>query len=192
MASQASSSRSGEQPRHDDPKQAGPASGEASAGSAAPSGARLESFEAFWPYYVGEHGSAWTRRLHFVGTTAAGLCLASAIATRRPALVLGALVAGYGPAWASHFFVEKNRPATFTYPLWSLLADFKMWSMIARGTMDAEVARVLAEREAAAAHGGARTGSNGAAASDGGVQPTVTAPGSTAGSPAHGGRGVLN
>lgn len=126
--------------------------------------ARLGSFEEFWPYYVGEHRGAWTRRLHFVGTTAAGLCLASAIASRRPGLALGALVAGYGPAWVSHFFVEKNRPATFTYPLWSLLADFKMWSMIARGTMDAEVERVTAERDAAPMSGEqARAGGTSAA-----------------------------
>lgn len=183
MASQASSPRSGEQPRHDDPKQADAGSGDAST-SAAPAGERLASFEAFWPYYVGEHSAEWTRRLHFVGTTAAGLCLASAIATRRPALVLGALVAGYGPAWASHFFVEKNRPATFTYPLWSLLADFKMWSMIARGRMDAEVARVVAEREAAAE--GVRAGTHRAAPVS--AEPTVTAPGSSVAA----GRGVLN
>ncbi len=111
---------------------------------------RIPDFEAFWPYYVGEHAKKLTRTLHFVGTTAAGVTLAAAIATRKPALVLGALVAGYGPAWVSHFFIEKNRPATFTYPLWSLLADFKMWGMTAAGTMDAEVERVLREREAQA------------------------------------------
>jgi hypothetical protein len=112
---------------------------------------RIASFEEFWPYYVGEHADKRTRTLHFVGTAAAVACLATAIVTRRPKLALGALVAGYGPAWVSHFFIEKNRPATFKYPAWSLLADFKMWGMIASGTMDAEVERVLAEREAQAA-----------------------------------------
>ncbi len=108
---------------------------------------RYESFEAFWPYYVGEHSKKATRWMHFVGTTAAFGCLAGAVLTRRPALVAAALVAGYGPAWASHYFVEQNRPATFTYPLWSLLADFKMWGLMARGEMDAEVERVRAESE---------------------------------------------
>ena len=59
-----------------------------------------------------------------------------------------ALVAGYGPAWIGHFFIEKNRPATFTYPTWSLLADFKMWSKIARGKMDRTVERAMATKEA--------------------------------------------
>lgn len=108
---------------------------------------RIQTFEAFWPYYVGEHADPTTRTLHFAGTTAAALCLAAAIATRRPALLLTGLVAGYGPAWISHFFIEKNRPATFKYPRWSLLADLKMWSMIAAGKMDAEVERVLSERD---------------------------------------------
>jgi hypothetical protein len=112
---------------------------------------RYESFEAFWPYYVGEHSKKATRWMHFVGTTAAFGCVAAAVVTRRPALVAAALVAGYGPAWASHFFVENNRPATFTYPLWSLMADFKMWGLMARGEMGAEVDRVRGEAEQARA-----------------------------------------
>lgn len=105
---------------------------------------RYESFEEFWPFYVREHSNKWTRRFHFVGTTAAVSLLGVAAIKRRPALVPLALVAGYGPAWISHFFIEKNRPATFKYPLWSLLADFKMWGKIARGRMDREVARATA------------------------------------------------
>lgn len=112
-------------------------------------GRRYQTFEEFWPYYVSEHASEWTRALHFAGTTIAGLCLASAIAARRPSLILGALVGGYGPAWVSHFFIEKNRPATFTYPTWSLLADLRMWSLIAQGKMQAEVDRVLSDRDLA-------------------------------------------
>ena len=50
-------------------------------------------------------------------------------------------VSGYGFAWYSHFFIEKNRPATFNYPLWSLLGDFKMFGLMCRGRMDAEVKR---------------------------------------------------
>lgn len=114
---------------------------------------RIESFEEFWPYYVGEHDDVWTRRLHLAGTTAALGTLAYALLKRRPALVPLALVAGYGPAWVSHFFIEKNRPATFTYPAWSLAADFVMAAKMLTGQMDAEVARVRAakaERAAAA------------------------------------------
>ena len=104
---------------------------------------RIPNFEQFWPYYVREHQNKTTRILHFIGTTAAVATACAAVLTRRPALVGAALVVGYGPSWIGHFFIEKNRPATFKYPLWSLLADFKMWGKIAAGTMDAEVERVL-------------------------------------------------
>lgn len=106
---------------------------------------RIESFEKFWPFYVREHSKKATRVLHFVGTTTAAAVLGTAIATRNPKLIPLALVGGYGPAWISHFFIEKNRPATFKYPLWSLLADLKMWTKIATGTMDAEVEKAMAE-----------------------------------------------
>lgn len=125
---------------------------------------RFETFEQFWPYYVREHAKPLTRWMHFVGTTVAVSIALSAL--RRPSragfLVPAALVAGYGPAWISHFFVENNRPATFTYPRWSLLADFKMWGLIVAGKMDAEVARVLAEYDARAQSNGAPKGNNAA------------------------------
>lgn len=104
---------------------------------------RIESFEKFWPFYVREHQKKTTRVLHFIGTTAAVATLGLAVIKRKPSLVAAALVVGYGPAWIGHFFVEKNRPATFKYPLWSLLSDFRMWGKMASGTMDAEVERVL-------------------------------------------------
>jgi hypothetical protein len=106
---------------------------------------RYRTFEDFWPYYVREHGKKATRSMHFAGTTAAAACLVAAAVTRRPGLVGVALVAGYGPAWISHFFIENNRPATFTYPLWSLRGDLRMWRMIASGTMDGEVERLKRE-----------------------------------------------
>ncbi len=105
---------------------------------------RYRTFEEFWPYYVREHAKKSTRRLHFAGTTAAVAILGYAAVARRPSLIPVALVAGYGPAWIGHFFIEKNRPATFKYPLWSLLSDFRMWGKMASGTMDAEVERVMA------------------------------------------------
>lgn len=108
---------------------------------------KYESFEEFWPFYVKEHSKKSTRVLHFVGTTCALGCVAGAVLLKKPWLLAAAPVAGYGFAWASHFFVEKNRPATFTYPTWSLKADFVMWSKMVRGEMDAEVERVMnAER----------------------------------------------
>jgi hypothetical protein len=105
---------------------------------------RIQSFAEFWPFYVREHSKKTTRILHFVGTTVATAIAATAIVKRQPALIPLALVAGYGPAWIGHFFVENNRPASFKYPLWSFAADYVMWSKIAAGTMDAEVERCMA------------------------------------------------
>lgn len=118
------------------------------------------SFEEFWPFYVSQHSKKATRTLHFIGSTLALGAVAAAALTRRPALLVGAPLAGYGFAWVSHFFVEQNKPATFTYPLWSLMGDARMWWMTATGAMDAEVERVAASNgidhaeppHAAAAH----------------------------------------
>lgn len=113
--------------------------------------ARIQSFEEFWPFYVAEHSKPLTRKLHFVGTSAAMICVGGAVLLRRPSLLLAAAVVGYGPAWVSHFFIEKNRPASFKYPAWSFAADLVMWSKIVDGTMDAEVERVMAAKADAAA-----------------------------------------
>jgi hypothetical protein len=110
---------------------------------------RYTSFEEFWPYYVREHASKTTRLLHFVGTTGALACLGGALVLGKPRLLALAPLAGYGPAWVGHFFVEKNRPATFKYPLWSLRADIRMYGLMLRGAMDAEVDRVAAGSPAA-------------------------------------------
>jgi hypothetical protein len=105
---------------------------------------RYESFEEFWPFYVRQHSKKTTRTLHFLGSTLALGAIVAAVVKRRPALLLGAPLAGYGFAWVSHFFVEQNKPATFTYPLWSLMGDARMWWRTANGEMDAEAARVAA------------------------------------------------
>lgn len=105
----------------------------------------FQSFEEFWPYYVKEHRKKATRVLHFIGTTGAMACVAGGLLTRRKWLLALAPVVGYGPAWASHFFIEKNCPATFTHPLWSLRGDLRMWWKMVKREMDDEVARVLAD-----------------------------------------------
>jgi hypothetical protein len=114
---------------------------------------KLETFEQFWDFYVGEHKNKQNRLLHFIGTTAALGCVAGGLLTRRRSLLLVAPVLGYGAAWVGHFFFEKNKPASFTYPLWSLRADLKLWLLTATGSIQAEVDRVLqdAERRAASA-----------------------------------------
>lgn len=107
---------------------------------------RISSFAEFWPYYVGEHRSPTCRGLHYFGTTMA-LSTAATAAIVGPAWLFAiAFVAGYGPAWVAHFFIEHNRPATFKYPLWSLLSDFKMLGLAARGKMGEEVVRLYGSR----------------------------------------------
>ena len=102
----------------------------------------LKSFEEFWPYYVAEHSQPATRALHAVGTTTALACAVGLIARGKWRWLPLALVPGYGAAWAAHFFIEKNKPATFDYPLWSFLADYKMIGLMATGRMEAEIERL--------------------------------------------------
>jgi len=96
---------------------------------------RYKTFRAFFPYYLSEHSNPFNRALHYVGTTAAVALYILAIVTWGlwPALV--APVAGYGFAWLGHFCIEKNRPATFTYPLWSLFGDFVMLFLFLTGRL---------------------------------------------------------
>ena len=101
---------------------------------------RYTTYEAFWPFYVSQHMKPTTRKLHFVGTSLVYACFAAAILLS-PAWILAAPLAGYGFAWAGHFFSEKNRPATFTYPLWSLRADFRMHRLTLAGRMGPELER---------------------------------------------------
>jgi hypothetical protein len=107
---------------------------------------RIQSFAEFWPYYVGEHRSPVCRGLHYFGTSLALVTVTSAIAVGPGWLAAVALVLGYGPAWVGHFFIEHNRPATFQYPLWSLLSDFKMLGLALRGRMGDEVVRLYGSR----------------------------------------------
>jgi hypothetical protein len=101
---------------------------------------RISTYEGFWPFYVSQHLDPLNRRLHFVGTT---LVMASLIAGifDSPVWLLGMPLAGYGFAWIGHFLFEKNKPATFTYPLWSLRGDFRMYRLMCLGRMGPEIAR---------------------------------------------------
>ncbi|MFO0678182.1 MAG: DUF962 domain-containing protein [Polyangiaceae bacterium] len=103
---------------------------------------RIQTFEEFWAFYVGEHRDPLCRALHYAGTTMAIGTVAAAAVTLNPAWLLLTPIVGYGPAWVGHFFVEGNKPASFTYPLWSFRGDLKMLAYAARGKMAAEVTRL--------------------------------------------------
>lgn len=101
----------------------------------------MKTFRDFWPHYVREHGRAGTRLLHAAGTLTSTAMLVAIISSGRFRWLPAALLVGYGAAWASHFFIERNRPATFRHPLWSFIADYKMVTLMLAGRMDEEVAR---------------------------------------------------
>ncbi|NVJ49099.1 MAG: DUF962 domain-containing protein [Gammaproteobacteria bacterium] len=97
--------------------------------------APITTFAAFWPFYLGEHRSPTARSLHYLGTSASLIMLGVVISMQAWPWLWLVLVAGYGPAWIGHFFFERNRPATFQYPLWSLLADYKMFAFAITGRL---------------------------------------------------------
>ena len=92
-------------------------------GSAEP----YRSFGAFYPFYLSQHAHRTCRRLHFVGTTLGLACVITAVITGNLWWIAAGLVAGYALAWVGHFFFEKNKPATFNYPLYSFIGDWAMW-----------------------------------------------------------------
>ena len=91
------------------------------------------SFREFYPFYLGEHSNRHCRRLHVAGSTLVLLVIALAVFTGRWAWLWLAPVAGYGFAWIGHFVFEKNRPATFRHPLYSLMGDWVMYWDVLRG-----------------------------------------------------------
>jgi hypothetical protein len=99
------------------------------------------TFAEFLPFYLREHSRPRTRALHYAGTSLVVGIAAFAAATGRWWWLLAIPVAGYGFAWVAHFAVEKNRPATFTYPFWSLAADFRMWGLWLTGRLGKELER---------------------------------------------------
>jgi hypothetical protein len=107
---------------------------------------RIATFREFWPYYVREHAKSITRALHFIGSTLVLAIAAAAVVTGRPWLFLATPIVGYGFAWIGHFGFEKNKPATFKYPVYSFIADWVMYGKILSGTMRAEVERVRVQK----------------------------------------------
>ncbi|KHD87920.1 MAG: membrane protein [Bdellovibrio sp. ArHS] len=95
----------------------------------------MKNFAEFWPFYLQEHAKPLNRRLHFVGTFFVHIVFIYAIFAQAWLALWLLPVIGYGFAWVGHFVVERNRPATFKYPLWSLRGDFKMFYLMCRGKL---------------------------------------------------------
>ena len=100
---------------------------------------RFPTYSDFWPFYLREHGKRTTRTVHYVGSIGAVLFLVWALATQNWWWLLAVPVFGYGPAWFSHYFIEKNRPATFEAPFWSLISDFRMCGLFLTGQLGNEL-----------------------------------------------------
>lgn len=87
----------------------------------------FKDFNDFWPFYMSEHANPLNRRLHFIGTLIVHLVLFYVFATADFKMLWLVPLVGYLFAWTGHFIIEKNRPATFKHPIWSLMGDFKMF-----------------------------------------------------------------
>ncbi len=101
---------------------------------------KYKNLKEFYPYYLTEHQNLTSRILHFVGTALFLAILVYGIATANFKLLLLVPVVGYGFAWVGHFFFEKNKPATFTYPAMSLASDFIMFYHILTGQLPRKMA----------------------------------------------------
>lgn len=87
---------------------------------------RIQTYSEFWQFYLKEHSLKATRQWHAWGLLAAILVGTLGCFVVGPSFVIIAILIGYGNAWYSHFFIEKNKPATFRYPFWSLISDFRL------------------------------------------------------------------
>ena len=94
---------------------------------------QFASFREFYPYYLSEHANASCRRLHFGGSSLVLGCWVAFATTLNPWWLLYSLLCGYGFAWVGHFGFEKNKPASFKRPLYSLMGDWVMYRDILLG-----------------------------------------------------------
>jgi hypothetical protein len=88
---------------------------------------RFTTLREFYPYYLSEHQNYTCRMLHFIGTALLFVIVALAVILSDYRILISIPFVGYGFAWVGHFFFEKNKPATFQYPLFSLASDFLLF-----------------------------------------------------------------
>lgn len=96
-------------------------------------GKKYTSLKEFYPYYLSEHQNPTCRKLHFIGTGLLFFIVIISLLTEQYIYLISIPLVGYGFAWIGHFFFEKNKPATFQYPLFSLVSDFKLFFDLLRG-----------------------------------------------------------
>ena len=103
---------------------------------------KIKTYAEFWDFYVAEHRHPLTRYFHFVSTTLALVITIWVFRNGNWFYFPLTFVVGYAFAWFSHFYIEKNKPATFKYPFWSYISDYKMMFYMLTGRMESEVERV--------------------------------------------------
>lgn len=91
---------------------------------------QFKNFSEFWPYYLSQHAKRETRLFHYFGVFLSLGVTVYAVASHHYWILVFSPFLGYVPAWTSHFMIEKNKPATFDYPFYSFLADFKMTAVM--------------------------------------------------------------
>ena len=101
----------------------------------------------FWPRYLEAHADRHSRALHYLSTSAALACIAGAAIAGDWRWLVAAPIVGYGPAWLAHAAFERNRPETFSHPIWSLLSDFRMLGRFRAGRLAAELRRAHIQSE---------------------------------------------
>jgi hypothetical protein len=102
-------------------------------------GPEFRSYGEFWPHYLGEHRRPGTRAVHLAGTVLGLALFIVGLVTLDWRWLLAGLITGYALAWIGHAAIERNRPATFRYPLWSLVSDLRMVALFATGKLSAEL-----------------------------------------------------
>lgn len=88
---------------------------------------RIKTYSEFYQFYLTEHKNKTSRVLHFIGTFLVFVIIGLALYNQWGWKWFLVPVVGYGFAWVGHAFFEKNKPATFKYPFWSLISDFKLF-----------------------------------------------------------------
>ena len=107
---------------------------------------RIQDYASFFPFYLAEHSKSACRAFHYAGTFLSTVVLVSFFVTGEWLYLAVWPVVGYGLAWYSHFFIEKNRPATFSYPFWSLISDYYMTFLWLTGQLKPHLENALAGR----------------------------------------------